>query len=190
MAEVTINQNDFDSLNQKDWVSDNMILSLLRHFNNMHNNNNMHFISRIVISPAIFNLVMGLGMEYAQSDIPQEYFDENNREFLIPVNRNNGHWILIRLLRDDLIIEVYDPMQKDQCEQEVDFLLKLESVFGGKYDVQHKRNFAKQLDGYNCGVIILTICYRNFEIEKEQWNYDEYRSFFQQMVKQNIKPYK
>lgn len=153
----------------------------------------MHFkrigiIKGVIVPPTIFHSLLSLSLDDAQSHLPDDYIDENKNEILFPLNRGNYHWILIRLLKNDKSIEIYDPMHKDKCKKEIIFLSKIESFFERNViEVYHMRDFPKQNDDYNCGIIILTICYQNFQFDENFWkNYDELRRMFRDITQINI----
>ena len=182
IASVTINRNDLSSLNDGNWVSDNAILGLLSYLKSIN------IITGVIIPPTIFMSLMRLEIEEAQIHLTNEYIDQNNSEIIIPLNQGTYHWILLRLLREQRIIEIYDPYQTDKCEEEIKFIMSMERFFGRvDFRKEVKTNFPKQTDSYNCGIIILEICHKHFDLHQQHWgNYDNSRRFYREMLEKNL----
>ena len=105
----------------------------------------------MIIPPTIFISLLALSIDEAQSHLPDDFIGEANNEIVIPVNRDNVHWMMIRIIRDIRLMEVYDHMKLDICIKKVTLVKKIEQFFDrNNFLVINMRNFPTQNDTYNC----------------------------------------
>jgi len=101
------------------------------------------------------------------------------KRFIIPININNSHWILI-----DVEIEVktwtkkiifYDPFHQDiKCKftdtVQAFFDVHFPELLEKAWEIQNCKDIQKQIDGSNCGVFVILYAYRCMvQCETSRW---------------------
>lgn len=103
---------------------------------------------------------------------------------IIPYNKNENHWILILVKREERIIEIYEPFQLDNCDEATELILRMESFIGlQEYSIVFKTNFPKQLDDFNCGIVTMSIVYNNYDLTDYSWNdIEDFGQLFYELI--------